>query len=811
MLDTCASNPEFKFSYETTAALLAFLERKPERTDEMRALLKAGRLDIGGLFVSANADACSEEAIARNFYFGKKWLEDVLGYSPTIAKEYDPPGHTLQMPQLIRSSGMEALAISRGPQGVFSWLAPDGSEILTCCVRYNQSYWRKLGVSYEETEKNLPAELERAATMYAGPDLLILDGDDMTLPNPRLPEIVEQWNQNYDRPKLALSTLEDYVRRVRRRGLPHRSGDMPNLWAGIHSLQVDTIRDVKTLQNLLPFTEALHTFLGVQKQSFERYPIEKIDSCWRRILLVADHNWGGKDETRHGPEGDEYKRALALETLRECRKLIEQAFDGLSKALLSEESTAEMPVLVFNSLSGERTDVASIEISCDIPGLEGIEVANHKEEVIPFGTTVLERHSDDTILRARADFLCRDLPSLGYSTYYIKPIVNRQDGEASTQPGARVMENEYYRIELSEDGSSIESLYDKDLSFELAGKFPTSVGPFEFEFRMFELFGIGLQLTIPDQSFFENPENEGTGESVSPTGEIWHASDHPTETTLERNGTLSQSLVMEGEFAGSRRIQRIVLHSEIKRVDLHVELDWKGTPNAALYLQMPNTLMDGQMYMDVPFAVHRDGNELTDFWLDEDSPLKFKLRGIQDWLCFEKGGRGLAVATRWPVIDYTIVPAFTLMWTNDNSGFFIGERYRQVGKHSFSFSLTSYAGEWRENKMHLWGRQWARPLCTFFGEAKPVEAQHSYLSVDSDNVVVSAVKKAHDEDAIVIRLYEVAGQKTETRLRTPFTIRQARTTNLIETAARKLASQGDSVKLSFRPFEIKTIKLYLQR
>ena len=82
---------------------MSFLEREPERKDELRGLLKAGRLDVGGLFVSANADACSEEAIARNFYFGKKWLEGVLEYSPTIAKEYDPPGHTLQMPQLVKS------------------------------------------------------------------------------------------------------------------------------------------------------------------------------------------------------------------------------------------------------------------------------------------------------------------------------------------------------------------------------------------------------------------------------------------------------------------------------------------------------------------------------------------------------------------------------------------------------------------------------------------------------------------------------------------------------------------------------------
>lgn len=809
ILETCKSDPDFRFSYETTAALMDYLEKNSDRISDIQSLLREGRLDIGGLFVSANSDACSEEAIVRNFYFGKGWLEKNLEYSPSIAKEYDTPGHTHQMPQLVKSAGMDILVISRGPQGGFRWVGPDGSEIFTFCVPYNWSYWRRLGVSFEQTEERLPAELTRASGRYKGTELIILDGDDMTLPNTQITEIVRQWNENYGHPKLALSTLDKAIEVIRKQKYPRRSGDMPNLWVVLCALQIDAAQTMKNLLGLLPAAEILYTLQCLHKKDFKKYPSAKIDSCWKAALLMADHNWGAKDKDSHGSEGDEHKDNLGENALRNCQKLIEGAFTDLSYTLPRNENPEGMPVLVFNPLSWERDDIISVEISCNIPGLEMIEITDNENQSVPFAAEILEKHKDDTILRARADFLGRNLPSLGYSTYYVKPILESDKDETVSPTGDTIIENSYYRVEFSEDGSCIKSLYDKELELELAGRFQTSAGPLEFEFGMFELFGVGLRLSVPDRSFFENPENEGTGESVDLTGEIWRAADYPATITSEHRENLSQSLTAEGDFLGSRRRQKVVLYSDIKRIDLHLELDWQGKPDTVVYLQMPNALMHGQKYMGVPFAVHRDGDELTEFWIDEEMPIKFKVRGFQDWLCFEEEGRGLAVATRWPIVDFTMTPAFPLMWTNNNSGFFFGERYRQIGKHSFAFSITSYEGTWQENNIHRWGKQSINPPLTFLGESAPTLEKHSYVSVDAENIIVTALKKAQDNDAITIRLYESIGQKTTAQLRTSFSIRRAQTTDLIETQSRKLACGRNSVELMFRPFEIKTIKLYL--
>jgi alpha-mannosidase len=809
LLSVAAVEPDFRFSYETTASLLAYLEKYPDRKEEIGNLLRQRRLDAGGLFVSANDDVCSPEAIVRNFLYGTGWLQRTFEYTPKVAKEFDTPGHPVQLPQLVRGAGMKALGFTRGPQGIFYWAGPDGTEILTMCIPYNWSYWRKLGVNFEETEKRLPAELERAAQKFSGPDLVIPDGDDMTLPNAGLVEICKKWNTEYDRPKLRLATFDQVVDMFGRRRFTRRKGDIPNLWVVIHTLQVETTQKLRTIQTMLFSLELLSSIDCINKRTYKSYPTAALDSLWQRCLLVADHNWGGKDETRHGARSDEYKQTLMQKSLHEIKNLTENVFLSLTKSIMTKEPSLGMPILVFNPCSWQRDDIVSLNLDCGIAGLQAIEVVNAEGIPVPAGYDVTERHKDGSIHRASAEILARDIPSVGYSMFYVQPVLQKKEDGDKTSKNNRTIENDYYKVTFAEDGSYIESIYYKQLEKDLAQRTAVSLGPLELEFGTFELFGIGMKLAVPDQSYFEDPEHEGSGESVEPTGEIFRAGDQPATITATLKGGLSQTLTAEGEFAGASCRRSVTLYDGLKRIDLHVEFDWAGKPDVALFLQMPNSLMNGQKFIDVPFAVHTDGEELTDFWVDENMPVKFKIRGVQDWLAFEEEGLGLAIATRWPIIDLTSLPAFPLMWTNDSSGFFFGERYRQKGKHRFSFSLTSYRGTWLENRIHQWGKQWNNPVLTYSGSESAEVPSRSFISIGAPNVLLSAFKKAVDDETVIVRLYETAGKRTETELILSFPIKEAKVTNIIETTSRKIPAAKQSVKLKFGPFEIKTIKLFL--
>jgi alpha-mannosidase len=93
----------------------------------------------------------------------------------------------------------------------------------------------------------------------------------------------------------------------------------------------------------------------------------------------------------------------------------------------------------------------------------------------------------------------------------------------------------------------------------------------------------------------------------------------------------------------------------------------------------------------------------------------------------------------------------------------------------------------------------------------PEAREASFLRVDAPNVIVEAVKKAEDSDGLVLRLYECEHKGTRATLHFGFPLRSAVETNLMEEDVRSLDLQGSSVLLEFKPFEIKTLRVSVDR
>jgi alpha-mannosidase len=85
------------------------------------------------------------------------------------------------------------------------------------------------------------------------------------------------------------------------------------------------------------------------------------------------------------------------------------------------------------------------------------------------------------------------------------------------------------------------------------------------------------------------------------------------------------------------------------------------------------------------------------------------------------------------------------------------------------------------------------------------------VAVDSQAVVTEAVKLADDQSGdVIIRLYESRGGRASTRLTADFAIGTATVTDLLERplpGAGPLPDAGGTVELSFRPFQIRTLRL----
>ena len=80
------------------------------------------------------------------------------------------------------------------------------------------------------------------------------------------------------------------------------------------------------------------------------------------------------------------------------------------------------------------------------------------------------------------------------------------------------------------------------------------------------------------------------------------------------------------------------------------------------------------------------------------------------------------------------------------------------------------------------------------------------LTVSAENVIVEAVKKAEDGDALIVRLYEAEGAATSVTVDFGFPPSAVSRVNLMEEDPQMLEATDNSVTFSVKPFEVITLR-----
>jgi len=81
------------------------------------------------------------------------------------------------------------------------------------------------------------------------------------------------------------------------------------------------------------------------------------------------------------------------------------------------------------------------------------------------------------------------------------------------------------------------------------------------------------------------------------------------------------------------------------------------------------------------------------------------------------------------------------------------------------------------------------------------------FTLEPDNLIISALKKAEKENAVILRFFETKGERCKALLRVPAQIKAAKCVNLLEEEESELAIQDGKLEMKVKPFEIVTLKL----
>lgn len=129
-----------------------------------------------------------------------------------------------------------------------------------------------------------------------------------------------------------------------------------------------------------------------------------------------------------------------------------------------------------------------------------------------------------------------------------------------------------------------------------------------------------------------------------------------------------------------------------------------------------------------------------------------------------------------------------------------------IGEHRFAYALYPHAGDWREAGTVGQAAAFNRPVLWSRGAVAGV-LQAPLARVDAASVVVDTIKPAEDGDGWIVRLYESAGARAETRISFGVPVRAAFASNTLEDRLEPLTLEANGLALTLRPFQIMTLRL----
>ncbi|HYM97090.1 MAG TPA: alpha-mannosidase [Candidatus Sulfotelmatobacter sp.] len=128
------------------------------------------------------------------------------------------------------------------------------------------------------------------------------------------------------------------------------------------------------------------------------------------------------------------------------------------------------------------------------------------------------------------------------------------------------------------------------------------------------------------------------------------------------------------------------------------------------------------------------------------------------------------------------------------------------GGHRFTYALMPHRGDFREAGVIEAAEDLNSPMRAVPADM-PDGTRRALVEIDTRQVIVEAIKRAEDSDAVIVRLYEAWGRPCRARIRTTLPAGRAWLCDLLERNSTELAIRDGELELELSPFRILTLKL----
>ncbi len=762
--------PEYRFMVCQVPILETVKRCYPELYVRILEKIRNGQMmPEGGVYVENDTNIPNGESLIRQFLYGKQWYREEYGCDSKMAWMPDTFGFSAALPQIMKGCGIDYFATQklvrshpetdRFPYNIFYWEGIDGTSVLSHMLMENNS-----GIDPEllsrrwNEDRNQQENIETFLFPFGY-------GDGGGGPTRDIYELAKRVGNLEGAPKTILQSPIDFFADAESRGLPIERyvGELYLQWhrgtyTSVAALKRGNRAAETALHDMEFWSAAASRFLGLA------YPKAEITALWKKLLFNQFHDiLAGTSITRV----NEQAIAAFSEILDAAGQMEARAHRALAGEAEAESLT------VFNTLSWPREEL--------VPLPEGYRAAR-------------DGNGNDLFVQTTGDsaIACVHLPPMGYASFTLMCGEGRrveQGGSFAYREGDLThLENEKLKITFLPTGQII-SILDKESGRNLARGLCN-------DFRMYKDVNIEYDAWELGTMYRSLPVDLGA------SGEV------QILCGADEKGLLA-SIEITREIHNSSVRQVVSLRRGSSRVDFLTHIVWKEM-HKILKVEFPVEIHADEGISEIQFGYVKRPTHRTRQY-DKD---RFEVPQ-QKYTCLAEAGRGVAILNdcKYGVsldgssINLTLLKAPV-----------IPDMYADQGEHTITYSLYVYHGAFADSGVVQNAYELNYPAKTLPGG----RGERSFLrllpSEDSparflrENVIIESVKEAEDTSGDwIVRLYESQNTASGCVLQADVPVAHAFESDMLELCAGEIPVGHDGVKLWFRPFEIKTIRLKFDR
>lgn len=764
--------PEYIF-LQTQPQLYEYVKNDyPELYEAIKQKVKDGNWEVdGGMWLEADCNIPSGESLVRQILVGSRFIKEEFNKDVEYLWLPDVFGYSWALPQILKKSGIDMFMTTkiswnqynRMPHDTFKWRGIDGSEILTHFITTPEPWSQPGSWFYTYNGRLTPKTVKGVWDAYTDKgitnDLLVSYGfgDGGGGVNREMLEYRKRLDKMPGLPNVKTGKASEYFRCLKEK--VEKTEEYVHTWdgelyleyhRGTYTSQAYTKMMNRKLELLYRETEWLSTVACLTNNDWSLYANNEITKGWKTILRNQFHDIipGSSITEVYEDAKQEYKEAedIALDIQNKLEEIY----------INKDEHTWT----IVNNSNWDRNE--SIDIKCDEDGSFYDEDGNKLK---------YQRNKDEYTVEIK------DIPALGYKRIILKvddvqdynnSVFEYYDGKISTPK---------YYIEWNEYGQ-LTSIYDKENKREVLAK-----GERGNVLQMFEDKPMAHEAWDIDIFYQEKMREVKDLQSVE----------------LIEDGNIKAVIRFKYKYMNTTISQDMIVYANSNRIDFKTNVDWrekKQLLKVAFVVDIRSTMAT----YDVQFGNVKRPTHWNTSW----DRARFE-SVAQQWVDLSERNYGVSLLNNCKY-GHDIkdnVMRLTLLKSATHP-----DPVQDQGEQNFTYSLLPHSGDFIDGNTVKHAYELNQPLKSIKGMLKS-EVKKQLFKFNDANILVDAIKKAEDEDMIIIRFHDYSGSRQNVSIDSDYEITGWMETNLMEKPIENLRNEN-SINVVVNPYEIKTLMIKMK-